>query len=182
MFPYQDCTKNRSRCQVYNADLYGTSYLGGSSNKCFNGCGAAFKIASNGNESVLHSFTGTVGKNPIAGLTLDSAGDLYGTTLYGGIPACYDSCGEVFKVKPNGDFSVLHRFNGRDGNYPQAGLVLDLVGNLYGATGRGGLPLAARGGLGVIIKLSPNSNETVLHSFNGIDGLDPFGSLVRDLA
>jgi uncharacterized repeat protein (TIGR03803 family) len=163
-------------------NMYGTSYLGGSSQNCFNGCGVVFKIDSSGNESVLHSFNGTDGKYPIAGLVQDSAGNLYGTTLDGGIPACYDGCGEVFKVKPNGDFSVLHRFNGRDGGYPQAGLVLDSLGNLYGATVRGGPPVAARGGLGVIFKLSPNGNETVLHSFNGLDGSFPFVSLIRDSA
>jgi uncharacterized repeat protein (TIGR03803 family) len=163
-------------------NLYGTSYLGGSSQNCFNGCGVVFKIDSSGNESVLHSFNGTDGKYPIAGLVQDSAGNLYGTTYRGGLPACYDGCGEVFKVKPNGDFSVLHRFNGRDGHYPQAGLVLDSLGNLYGATALGGPPVAARGGLGVIFKLSPNGDETVLHSFDGLDGNAPFASLLRDPA
>jgi uncharacterized repeat protein (TIGR03803 family) len=163
-------------------NLYGTSYLGGGSQNCFNGCGVVFKIDSSGNESVLHSFNGTDGKNPIAGLTMDSAGNLYGTTYHGGVPACYDGCGEVFKIKPNGDFTVLHRFDVRDGYYPQAGVVLDSLGNLYGATVRGGPPVAARGGLGVIFKLTPNGNETVLHSFDGLDGSFPFASLLRDSA
>src|SRR5580700_1305017 len=92
-------------------------------------------------EKVIYSFQGgSDGANPMSDLVLDSSGNLYGTTNNGGGANEY---GTVFELKRNGESwreQVLYRFqDGADGEYPQAGLIFDSSGNLYGTTERGGL-------------------------------------------
>ena len=139
--------------------------------------------------TVLHSFTGGAGgANPIADLTRDAAGNLYGTTFHGGAESgvCGYSgnrtCGLVFELircDSGYDFAVLHTFKGgADGGNPAAGLLRDTGGNLYGTTYQGG---ASNGG--VVFKLSPSGNETVLYSFTrGADGYAPQAGLIQDKA
>src|SRR3974390_2721384 len=84
---------------------------------------------------VLYFFnTGDSGSYPSGELTLDKAGNVYGTTRSGGAA----NCGVVFQFTPNTDAtwggSVLHRFRGSDGCAPYAGVIFDKVGNLYGTT------------------------------------------------
>jgi uncharacterized repeat protein (TIGR03803 family) len=86
-------------------NLYGTTDSGGSSHNCDGGCGVVFKLDTAGNETVLHSFTGAAdGASPYTGLTIDAAGNLYGTDLEGGDLKCPDvdgyGCGVVFKIAP----------------------------------------------------------------------------------
>jgi uncharacterized repeat protein (TIGR03803 family) len=128
--------------------------------------------------TVLYSFgLGADGDEPGGGLVRDAAGNLYGTTYYGGSNACQDGCGTIFKLDANGEYSVLYRFGGSpDGENPDAGLIRDSAGNLYGTTNIGG---AFRGG--TVFKLDTTGKETVLHSFAGEpDGSYPVASLVRD--
>ena len=134
--------------------------------------------------TVLHTFSGTDGGNPDAGLIRDPEGNVYGTTFYGGS----SGKGVVFKLDPAGKETVLHSFTGgADGGYPQAGLIRDSEGNLYGTTTSGGLSGGACVGYlsatcGVVFKLDPAGNETVLHSFAGFptDGSNPAAALIRD--
>lgn len=125
--------------------------------------------------TVLHAFDGSDGQYPQAALTLDSAGNLYGTTSYGG--AGY---GTIFKLDPEGNYSVLYRFAGgpNDGAYPGA-LVRDTAGNLYGTTSQGGTASD-----GTLFKLDASGNETVLHNFgaNSSDGMEPNSGLIQDRA
>jgi uncharacterized repeat protein (TIGR03803 family) len=183
-------------------NLYGTTYVGGSSTACDFGCGVVFKLAPNPDgtwtESVLYSFTGGAdGAFPEAGLVFDAAGNLYGTTANGGAPGSATwcepgGCGTVFKLAPDADGtwseSVLHRFSGgADGSSPEAGVTFDAAGNLYGTTWNGGDDTACPTGCGVVFKLAPSSSgwsETVLHTFSGIGGypvapviFDPAGNL-----
>ena len=160
-----------------SGNLYGTTYNGGA-----NGKGMVFKVSASGTEAVLYSFCAQSGcpdgSNPLAGLVLDTNGNLYGTTLKGGA----NGKGTVFEVSASGAETVLHSFCAqpgcRDGSSPQAGLVMDANGNLYGTTYYGG----AKRGRGTVFELSPNGTETVLHSFsaNGIDGYNPVAGLVLD--
>jgi len=122
-------------------NLYGTTYRGGGFNQ-----GTVFKLDANGQETVLYSFRGTPdGGLPWASLLLGPTGNLYGTTQTGG---AYNLV-TVFKVDPAGNETVLHSFgSGLDGVYPQAGLIRDVSGNLYGTTARGGSR-----GVGTIFKL-----------------------------
>jgi uncharacterized repeat protein (TIGR03803 family) len=172
-------------------NLYGTTVAGGAgSAKCGGGCGAVWKLARNPKGtwtvSILHAFTGGAdGAVPTAGLIFDGAGNLYGTTELGGSAAC--DCGVVFELAPNSDGtwteSVLHSFTNADGYYPNAGLILDTAGNLYGTTTFGGA-----GDGGVVFKLAPNPDgtwtESVLHSFpeNRTDGIEPYAGVIFDAA
>ena len=128
--------------------------------------------------SVLYSFKpGWDGYEPNGGLVRDAAGNLYGTAYYGGTNACLDGCGTIFKLDANGDYSVLYQFAGPpDGQNPDASLIRDALGNLYGTTSDGGTF-----GHGTVFKLDTTGKETVLHSFAGVpDGANPVASLIRD--
>ena len=94
--------------------LYGTTFYGGAS-----GYGTVFKVTKAGKETVLHSFTGTDGSYPAAGIIQDNAGNLYGTTVAGGT----SGYGTVFKLSKAGKLTVLHSFTDTDGSYPMAGVV-----------------------------------------------------------
>jgi uncharacterized repeat protein (TIGR03803 family) len=139
-------------------NFYGTTIFGGKGNCQYRSCGVVFKLDTNGNETVLYRFTGGAdGGNPTAGLVIDSAGNLYGTTLLGGPPGCQDFvCGVVFKLDPSGKETVLHTFSGGTGFGPYAGLLMDPAGNLYGTTYFGGNLNDCNGqGCGVVFKITP---------------------------
>ena len=166
-----------------DGNLYGTTSLGGDFSCSYlgsaPGCGTVFKLSSDGVFSVLHTFIGgTDGENPTSGLTMDSAGNLYGVTIAGGLPACQGQmgCGTVFKIDPSGSETILHAFtNTYQGSYPVGSLALDSAGNLYG-TALGGDAVND----GVVFKLNARGVETVLHRFNGRDGSSPEGGVIRD--
>lgn len=141
-------------------NLYGTTSLGGDMS-CDRGlgCGTVFLLDKSGKKTLLHTFTGRDGSTPYTTLVRDSAGNLFGTTDIGGISsACRgDGCGTVFKLEESGKETVLHSFDGTDGNQP-GDLFLDATGTLYGATGGGGDTNRCGinyGGCGVIFKLVP---------------------------
>jgi len=133
-------------------------------------------------EKVLYTFSGGAdGANPYASLVSDAAGNLYGTTPYGG---AYGS-GTVFQLSPTitGPWTetVLYSFTGgSDGSIPYADVIFDKAGYLYGTTYEGGTS-----GCGVVFKLAPTGStwaETVLYSFLGayVDGQNPFAGLAID--
>jgi uncharacterized repeat protein (TIGR03803 family) len=128
-------------------------------------------------ETVLYSFTGTPdGANPWTGLIRDKAGNLYGTTHDGGGPGQ----GTVFKLTAKGKEIVLYSFQGYpDAAHPQAGLVRDAAGDLFGTTTYyGGAFL-----WGAVFKVTKARKEAVLYSFTGgADGGYPTGGVVRDAA
>jgi uncharacterized repeat protein (TIGR03803 family) len=170
-------------------NLYGNTF-GGGDLACGggSGCGVVFKLDTTGKETELHRFTGGAdGAAPstAAGLVRDTAGNLYGTTFTGGQGTCPGGCGVVFKLDTTGKETELHSFTGgADGAGPEAGLVRDNAGNLYGTADSGGdLACGGGSGCGVVFKLDTTGKETVLHSFTGgKDGAFPAGRLVRDSA
>jgi uncharacterized repeat protein (TIGR03803 family) len=161
-------------------NLYGTTYFGGTLNH-----GTAFELMPGADgkwiEKVLHSFTrGQDGGNPQSSLIFDQTGNLYGTTTaYGAY-----RYGTVFKLAPDGDgswkASVLSSFKGGEGYKPEAGLIFDSAGNLYGTTaaGVGAYPY------GTVFKLTPGADgdwkETVLHHFSDHPGAVPKAVLILD--
>jgi uncharacterized repeat protein (TIGR03803 family) len=164
-------------------NLYGTTEEGGKGTGCvLNGCGVVFKLDPSGTETVLHSFLGAPdGDDPRAGLVRDKAGNLYGTAASGGDAGCVEGqgggCGIVFKLDPEGNETVLHRFGGApdDGSLPGAALVITAAGDLYGTTIRGGTSYN-----GVVFKLSQAGTITILHNFSGgTDGAEPVTGLIR---
>ena len=170
-------------------NLYGTTSVGGSdtvgcpgvggSSGLQPGCGTVFKLDSSGNLIVLHSFTKSEGEFPAAGLVMDSLGNLYGTTGSGG-PS---GGGTVFKLDTSGTLTVLHSLPAHGVSFqPEAGLILDSAGNLYGATINGGTSTACPGfGCGIIFRLDTSGNNfSVLHTFSGSDGALPLGGLTLD--
>jgi uncharacterized repeat protein (TIGR03803 family) len=168
-------------------NFYGTTIYGGG-NGCAGGygCGTVFRLAPNGAETVLYSFAGgSDGAQPFASLIEDAAGNLYGTTSAGGGTGCAngDGCGTVFKLTPDGTETLLHIFTGgSDGGNPQAGLIVDVRGNLYGTTANGGSGCNGYG-CGIVFKLVPDGTETVLYTFTGgRDGATPYAGLIKDSA
>jgi uncharacterized repeat protein (TIGR03803 family) len=169
-----------------SGNLYGTTSAGGTG--CYDGCGTVFKLDKTGKLTVLHVFTdGTDGAVPGWGaLIQDAAGNLYGTTQWGGDLSCNNNgagCGTVFKLDKAGKETVLYNFtSGTDGGLPAGALVRDAAGNLYGTTSAGGdLRCNGGGGCGTVFKLDKTGKETVLHSFeDNSDGTFPEAGLVRD--
>ncbi len=137
--------------------------------------------------TVLYTFTGgTDGAIPwTIDLIQDEQGNLYGTTWVGGdLSACVvgngTGCGVVFKLDPQGNYSVLHPFTDRpDGAVPYAGVIRDQGGNLYGTTFEGGAGGAF--GAGTVFTLDSAGNERVMYSFTGgSDGGAPAGGVIMD--
>jgi uncharacterized repeat protein (TIGR03803 family) len=170
-------------------NLYGTTYQGGTA-----GFGVVFKLEPANQapwpETVLYTFTGGAdGGEPLeeyGALTQDAAGNLYGTTYLGGTA----NVGVVFKLEPASQApwpeTVLYSFTGgADGGYPGVGVIREPSGNLYGTTGFGGDLSCVQGfgsGCGVVFKMSPTGQETVLYTFTGADGAVPQAGVIRDSA
>ena len=154
-------------------NLYGTTQGGGAAGG-FAGEGVVYKLDATGQETVLYSFPGMAdGSYPEAGVIRDSSGNLYGTTNGGGAA----NAGTVFKVDARGHETVLNSLTGgADGGNPQAGVIRDSSGNLYGTTLWGGTT-----GQGVVYKLDTTGQETVLYSFTGGPG-HPYAGVIQDSA
>jgi uncharacterized repeat protein (TIGR03803 family) len=170
-------------------NLYGTTLNGGG------GWGTVFEMTPNGDagwsEKLLHRFSPFPydGYYPVAGLTLDAKGNLYGTTQNGGNCSYSQGCGTVFELTLTAGVwseKVIHNFEiGGDGLYPSSGVIFDTFGNLYGTTPMGGK--GGNYGNGTVYELKPNADgswvETLLHEFGGgSDGEGPMGGLVLDSA
>ena len=151
-------------------NLYGTSVQGG-----VYGGGTVFQVTPEGVHTVLYSFTGGAdGGEPYKGVTLDAAGNLYGTTVTGGGGVCEGGCGVIYKLTHNGGTwtqSIIYPFQGgSDGYEPGSPVAFDSRGNFYGTT-----PVGGAYGMGVIYRMSPNGtggwNFRVIHTFTGgVDG------------
>jgi uncharacterized repeat protein (TIGR03803 family) len=184
-----------------SGNLYGTTYYGGPNISGTNNNGIVFELSPNSQggwtESVLYSFTGEAdGGNPLAGLAIDSAGNLYGTTQYGGDVNCENfgegpfGCGTVFELikNSNGTWSetVLHSFAVTDGAYPAANVIFDSHGNLLGTTPNGPGPNCGLG-CGTVFEMTPATGgtwtfKTVYTFAGGTDGGQPVSDLVLDSA
>jgi len=160
-------------------NFYGTTALGGNGACWGYTCGTAFKLDKNGRQVWVHDFHGKNGWFPLVGLLRDTAGNLFGTTEFGGDLSCQApyGCGTVFRLDKTGrKENVLHKFNGSDGTSAETQLVQDSAGNLYGA-------VAGGNGYGVVFKMDRSGRETILYNFSGgADGCGPAPGVIRDSA
>jgi uncharacterized repeat protein (TIGR03803 family) len=159
-------------------NLYGTTVEGGDLTKCSSlGCGMVFKLNSVGGENVLYKFNGDPdGFFPESRLVRDAAGNLYGTTSEGGAYGF----GAVFKVDQTRNETLLYSFTCQsDGCDPYPGVVLDSADNLYGVAFYGGAAFG-NSGYGVVFKLTPSGDFTILHTFDSEDGANPDSTLLFD--
>jgi uncharacterized repeat protein (TIGR03803 family) len=142
-----------SPMQAINGNFYGTTTGGG-----FHGGGVVYEITPGGSYKALYNFCSQTncadGSVSEAALVQDAAGNLYGTTLYGG---SYGH-GTVFKITPSDQYIVLHSFDGIDGETPQSALTLANDGNLYGTTTNGNNG-------GNIYQITPAGTYTSLYGF-----------------
>jgi uncharacterized repeat protein (TIGR03803 family) len=191
-------------------NLYGTTFDGGAASNCWDSagffCGTAFELSpvegGGWTETILYSFTGGFdgvpdGNHPYANLAFDAAGNLYGTTEYGGDEAvcqttAFLGCGTIFKLThgAGGKWTekILHSFgeNQYDAVKPVEGLVVDKAGNIYGTTPSTGTQ--APYGNGIVFELSPKPqgiwSEKVLHNFGSQSklGSTPYTNLIFDAA
>jgi len=174
-YPYASLAFDRQ------GNLYGTTANGGNP-ACQNGCGVVFELTPNGDgswsETVLHSFDGNDGGQPLGPVSFDAEGNLYGTTsAYGYLGYnCWSGCGYIFQMKPQAggwSFRNIYSFQGNeDAGNPQSQLIFDRHGNLYGTAGWNVIFPE------VVFELT-HSNEDwhfhLLHSFPGCSTCDIFG-------
>ncbi len=161
-----------------SGNLYGTTYTGGSGSGIY---GTIFEVLGRTHKRLvtLHAFSGTDGAFPATPLLADSSGNLFGTAFEGGaqnLGVVYELSGSDHKT-----YSIIASFDGVDGGYPEAGLVMDASGNLYGTTS----DMAKHNG-GTIYELSGPDHKTLttLYSFGfgHHSGLNSIGGLLIDAA
>jgi uncharacterized repeat protein (TIGR03803 family) len=174
-----------------SSTLLGITSFGGSAAQCSTGCGVVFQLSPDStgawHETRLLAFAGGASGQKPLGLLLDSSGNIFGTAG-GGNNTCYPGyCGLVFKLfhsSTGWKESVPYRFHGSDGALPNASLIFDSTGNIYGSTSEGGNGCNTLTGCGTIFRLSPKNgvwNQSVLHNFRDqADGYAPVDGLVFD--
>jgi uncharacterized repeat protein (TIGR03803 family) len=179
-------------------NIFGTTSIGGHSHVgCYAGCGTVYELSPNGDgtwkETVLHRLLDAFGDGaePRAGLVMDAAGNLYGTTYEGGNNEVCNGlgCGSVFELSPPASgkrwsFKTLVDFNAIDGALVRGGVTLDASGVIYGTTIYGGAFNA-----GTIFSITPAPDQRAGHrkfqtiyNFDGINGLQPSGNIAIDNA
>ena len=157
-----------------DGNFYGTTTYGGAGyneSGGSSGGGTVFKLTPTGNFTLLISFVGTNGFQPMGRLMQASSGNVYGTTAFGGS----FGLGTVFCIATNGDFQTILSFDGTNGASPVTGLVEANDGWLYGMT-EGDINSQ---GFGTIFKVSTNGDFGTIATFNGTNGRYPSGSLVK---
>jgi uncharacterized repeat protein (TIGR03803 family) len=187
-----------------SGNLFGTTENGGT-----NGLGTVFEVIKPAggwtaglSPTVLVNFNGTDGDGPSSGLIADAAGNLFGTTGYGGATNNYGTVYEIprecrLRLFPSGACvayayastpTTLVGFNGTNGIFPGGNLLADTNGNLFGTTGGGGPDFSFENpGNGTVFEVvKPSGGWTayltpvILVAFNATNGSAPYGSLIAD--
>jgi uncharacterized repeat protein (TIGR03803 family) len=160
-----DCTDglppSPALVQGTDGNFYGTTWGGGpNTGDCysggFSGCGTVYTITRSGTLTILHSFDGNDGAQPIGGALVEAGGEFYGSTVDGGAYGY----GTIFRITSGGTLTTLHSFNSTDGAGPSSTLVKSTDGNFSGTTSGGGA-----NGEGTVFKITPRGGLTTLYSF-----------------
>ncbi len=147
-----------------NRVTYGTTTGGGAF-----GFGTVYALDSKNTFTLLYSFKGGAdGATPTGGLIADSAGNLYGTTTYGGTGTGQGN-GTVFEITTNGTKTILYNMDGHTGTHPTGSLVLSPAGDLYGTTDQ----LGAKPVAGEVFKVTAAGVGSAVHRFATTDGYGP---------
>jgi uncharacterized repeat protein (TIGR03803 family) len=158
--------------QASDGNFYSTTELGGA-----NGYGSIFKITPAGAYSTFYSFSSIDGSAPAGGLIQATDGELYGTTYQGGaFNTCENGCGTVFMISLAGVLTTVANLESTGPANPIAGLIQATDGNFYGSSYAGGIS----GDWGTVFEVAPSGSVTILHSFDGNDGAQPYGPLTQD--
>jgi hypothetical protein len=168
-----------------SGSLFGTTYTGGGGSDA----GTVFEIPLSGGSyasapTTLATFSGANGQQPLSGVVADAAGDLFGTTVYGGD----FGFGTAYELVNNGGGSytqnvlVSFDFDGINGAEPNAGLLIDVDGNVFGTTQFGGVNNDGYGTVFELVNNGGNYSLTTLVSFDGTNGYDPSSNLIADAA
>jgi uncharacterized repeat protein (TIGR03803 family) len=168
--------------QAPSGILYGTTQDGGwvtTDSGGQHGYGTIYGITTTGGFTLYHTFQGSDGASPEAGLALDYAGYLYGTTRYGGMNCTgAQGCGTVFRMDSAGSFMWEHSFSGPDGSQPMGTLLLAANGRFYGTTNQGGANNA-----GTIFRITASGEFGTVYNFCAqagcADGANPEGGLIQ---
>lgn len=156
-----------------DGNYYGITQTGGA-----NGLGNIYKVTPAGAYTDLHDFDFSTGQYPIGPLLQAPDGYFYGATLSGGSSTnCQQyGCGVLYKFNPAGDYSVLHNFEGIDGEAPFGGLILASDGKFYGTTTSG----IGKASYGVVFSITAAGEMTVLYKFTEYGGgATPWGNVVE---
>jgi uncharacterized repeat protein (TIGR03803 family) len=162
-YPYAGVIEDAS------GNLFGTTEAGGTA-----GGGTVFEVAKgSGTITRLATFYSANGAHPYAGVIEDASGNLFGTTVQGGVW----NYGTVFEIaKGSSSITTLASFNSTNGQYPYAGVVEDASGNLFGTTVNGG-----PSGDGTVFEIVKGSGKiATLASFSGTNGQNPYGGVIED--
>ncbi len=158
-------------------------------------CGTVFELSPNSSggwtKTTLHAFTGGLdGGRPGSSLMIDASGNLFGTTIIGGVTSssCSAGCGVVFEMSPSSSgtwtFTALYSFDFTHGSLPSGTLARDAAGNIYGTADEGArTESTCPFGCGVVFELSPTATgwkQSLVHSFSGPDGGNPVDGVVLD--
>ena len=150
--------------------FYGTTAGSLFGNVCVSFCGTVFKMDATGNVTTIHTFQAPSGASPRGALVQDGDGNLYGTTpshrryLTGPPVTVY---GNIFKIDPSGNFTLLHTFTASEGSGSPSGLILASAGSLYGTS---------TGGPGYVFRASPFE---ILHTLATQEGSNPYAGLLQ---
>lgn len=164
-----------------NGDLYGVTSIGGESDQ-----GTVFRLSLIGVYQKLYDFGGFEGDGDVLDTTLTVAanGDLYGTTLWGGVHAPARR-GTVFRISPSGSYAQLYSFgaSSMDGQWPTGGLAIGADGNFYGTTFFSRRRIGEEGGAGTIFRYVPGGGVSQVYDFNTTgtcreDGASPEGTMI----
>ena len=186
-----------------SGNMYGTAAYGGPLPLKYGYAGMVWELTKTGTYIDLHDFGGTVtnangtlgpdGEVPYGGVTFDSSGNMYGTTLFGGPNGNGSSeySGIAWEITKSGQYIDLHDFgSGNDGGNPYGNVALDKAGNLYGVASAGGPNDGGIDGAGMVWRIAPSGAYTDLHDFGsqvtkangtqGPDGYMPYGGVTLD--